>query len=73
MKNIDKYLYEKEITLLRKENARLIMRCERAEKYQKESKQINEELKKLKAEYKDKIKKLRNLEKSLQDFRDSLD
>ena len=73
MKHIDKYLYEKEISSLKKENTRLLARCERAEKYSKDFEALCEQNKRLSKEYKEKIQKLKQLEKELEKYRDSLE
>lgn len=72
MKHIDKYLYEKEISALKKQNANLLARCERAEKYSKDFEALCEQNKRLSKEYKEKIQKLKKLEKELENYRDSL-
>lgn len=66
MKKTDRYLYEKEIKSLKKQNARILVRCEHAEKYSNEYKKLCEENRMLAQKYRDGIQKLKNLEKGLE-------
>ena len=47
----EKELYEKEINELKRQNKKLMARCEIAEKYQDEYKSVSEQLKKIKKQH----------------------
>ena len=55
-------LLEKEIKQLKKQNKNLLIRCEQAEKYQNEYKNLCAEMKEHKKKYKKETEKLKNIE-----------
>ena len=57
----EKELYEKEINELKRQNKKLMARCEIAEKYQNEYKAVSEQLKKIKKQYERSLNKSENL------------
>lgn len=61
-------LYEKEIKKLRDENRKLLARCESAEKYMNEYKELNKKSKKLIQEYGQAKANIEALEKEYEDL-----
>ena len=57
----EKELYEKEINELKRQNKKLMERCEIDEKYQDEYKSVSEQLKKIKKQYERSLNKSENL------------
>lgn len=64
----EKKLYEKEIKSLQKKNKELLARCELAEQYQNEYKELVEKLKKMEIQYQKNIKKSDHILKEYQKY-----
>ena len=69
---IQKELYEKEIKELRKENTKLLARCEHAEKYMNEYQELNKQSKELINKYSNQLNTLKSMENEYKELLDDL-
>lgn len=70
--NTERKLYEKEIKSLQKKNKELLARCEIAEQYQNEYKELTEKLKDMELQYQKNMKKSEQLLNEYQKFIEEL-
>ena len=72
-KSTERKLYEKEIESLKQQNKDLLARCERAEKYMNEYKELNKQMQLTISKYDTLYKQLKKTEKCLNEYQAMLE